>query len=420
MRQIITDHASESTAGQSACPTWPDPWRMALIALCTLILCSCRSPIVPRDAMSPAGEGGNLPHMSRGPGGVETLPAEAYAGEPAAMAAAPMGPPGMEAGVPQPYSPHGPWSPPGIRQPWPEDEYLRDGGDGGRPIGINGRKEILGLKMEDAAAHYDTLDGRTIVEPSNEVYLYSPRFGAVRQVVGLVANEERQQLGDVHNPQRINAPTHLQLVKNAKQNIQAGDQIGARPAVALRTKQGDGAVSSVIGPRGFQDAFKPFENLAVIRLGVFQESETAFLARGSNAAIAWSHTQAVQIILDHQAAMAEVKYDDAKSVYTVTTPPGNPRLRLVKVASTPFAKPGEYVDFTIRFDNTGDEAIGNVTVLDSLSTRLEFVPGSAQCSLDAQFSTQPNEGDSVVVRCEVAKPLAPGKGGVLRFRCRVR
>ena len=55
------------------------------------------------------------------------------------------------------------------------------------------RKQILGLKMEDTVAHFDTLDGRTVVEPSNEVCLYSPRFGAVRQVVSLVADEERQQ-----------------------------------------------------------------------------------------------------------------------------------------------------------------------------------------------------------------------------------
>ena len=66
---------------------------------------------------------------------------------------------------------------------------------------------------------------------------------------------------------------------------------------------------------------------------------------------------------------------------------------MVKVASTPFAKPGEEVDFTIRFDNIGNQPIGNVTILDSLSTRLEYVPQSAQCSVEAKFSTQPNEGE---------------------------
>jgi len=179
-------------------------------------------------------------------------------------------------------------------------------------------------------------------------------------------------------------------------------------------------MSGAVGPRGFQNAFKAYENLAIIRLGMFEESEMPLLARGANAAIAWSHTQAVQVILDRKAAMADVKYDSAASVYTVTTPPGNPRLRLVKLASAASARPGEEVDFTIRFDNLGNEPIGNVVILDSLNTRLEFVPDSGQCSVDATFSTQPNEGDSVVVRCELSHPLDTGKGGILRFRCRVR
>jgi len=169
--------------------------------------------------------------------------------------------------------------------------------------------------------------------------------------------------------------------------------------LALRTKQARDVFSSAIGPRGFQDAFKPYENLAIIRQGKMEGSEKALLAQGSNAAIAWTHTQAVQIILDHAAAMADVKYDNALSVYTLENPPGNPKLRVVKVASTPFAEPGDEVDFTIRFDNVGNQVIGNVTIVDSLNTRLEYIPDSAQCSVKAQFFTQPNEGDSIVLRC---------------------
>jgi len=390
--------------GESNASAWPDPWQMIVVGLCALILCSCRAPSQGRDA------------ASRQQPGPESLPAEAYAGAAAGVPCAWTADPEM----PMPYSPTGPWSPPGIRQPWPEDEYLRDGGDAGKPVGVNARKEVVGLKMEDAVAQYDTRDGRTVVEPSNEVHVYSPRFGAVRQVVGLMADEERQKLGGVHVPLKIDAPTSLDIASSAKQNIQPGDQIGARPPVAMRTRQGEGTLSTSLGPRSFQDAFKTFENVAIIRKGVYEGSEMAFLARGSNAAIAWSHTQAVQVVLDRKGAMADVKYDPATSVYTVTTPPGRPKLRLVKVASTPFAKPGETVDFTIRFDNVGDEPIDNVAILDSLSTRLEYVPDSAQCSVDAKFSTRPNEGESVVVRCDVSKSLNPGQGGVLRFRCRVR
>ena len=323
-------------------------------------------------------------------------------------------------GAPMPYSPRGPWSPPGLRQPWPEDEYLRDGGDEGRPTGISKRGEVAGLEMEDTVAHYNTLDGRTLVEPSNEVYLYSPRFGAVRQVVGLVANEERQRLGGVDMKEKLSTPTTTQFVANTKQNIQPGNKIGARPPVAMRSKQSRDILSTSIGPRAFQSSFQPYENLSIIRKGAFEATEMPLLARGSTAAITWTNNQAVQILLERQGAMAEVKYDQSMSIYTVDSPPGRPKLRLVKVASTPFAKPGEEVDFTLRFDNVGNQPIGNVTILDSLNTRLEYIEGSAQCSVDAKFSSTANEGGSVVVRCEVKNALEPGQCGILRFRCRVR
>jgi uncharacterized repeat protein (TIGR01451 family) len=279
---------------------------------------------------------------------------------------------------------------------------------------------VLGVNMEDTVAEYETLDHRTLVEPSNEVYIYSPRFGAVRQVVSLKANEERQKAGGVHEPLQADSPTTTQLVAGAKQNTQLDDQISARPAAAFRMKQGEGAMSSAVRAKAFQDAFRPYENISIIRMGQFDGTEMAFLARGSNAAIAWSHTQAVQVILDRKGAVADVKFDKSQMTYTIDEPPGKPKLRIVKVASTSFANPGDTVDFTIRFDNVGNQPIGNVVILDSLNTRLEFVPDSGQCSVDATFSTQPNEGDSVVVRCELSHPLDTGKGGILRFRCRVR
>ena len=238
-----------------------------------------------------------------------------------------MGPPGMEAGraaalyAARPLVAAG--NPPALARGRVSSRRRRR-----RPAGRRqpGQGEITGLEMEDAVAHYDTLDGRTVVEPSNEVFIYSPRFGAVRQVVGLVANEERQKAGGVYiRTQARHAPTTLQFVGNAKQNIQPNDQIGARPPLAMRTKQGRDVLSSAIGPRGFQDGFKPYENLAIIRQGKFEGTEMAFLARGANAAIAWSHTQAVQIILDRQAAMADVKYDAEPCRSTRSSePPGHP------------------------------------------------------------------------------------------------
>jgi hypothetical protein len=75
---------------------------------------------------------------------------------------------------------------------------------------------------------------------------------------------------------------------NSKQNLQADGQIGQKSLTTFRTRQWGGALSTALGPRGFQDAFLPFEDLVVIRTGEYEASQKASLARGAAAAITWS------------------------------------------------------------------------------------------------------------------------------------
>lgn len=378
------------------CERWPRLWRLFLIGTCTLVLCSCSGPQQQQLHNPP------VPNSHA----FSSLPPQAYAGIPAPREANALG---------------GPWSPPGISQPWPEDEYLRDGGDRDAIATVGSDWEIHGLELEDTIAHYDLIDGQTVVQPSNRVHIYSPRFGAVRHVVEPAAHAQSHQTSGVHLPRALAGPRTVEFAATSTQNEQTERQVVTQPLEIYRSRQGDGVVSSKIGLNSFQDAFKAYENLQLIRIGRMDASEMAWLARGSTAAVAWQHKQAVQIILDHQAAMAELSVDAVQSAFTYKAPPpGAAKLRVVKVASLRFAEPGDEVEFTIRFDNVGAQEIGNVTIVDNLSTRLEYVADSAQCNLDAEFFTQPNAGDSLAVRCEVADPLPPGQGGILRFRCRVR
>lgn len=389
---------------------WPRLWRMVVVGLCTLILCSCRSP----QSAGPLAE----------PNG--SLPPEAFTGAPPWQAQPPgavasaVQPGGWASGLVVPPNPVGPWAPPGIRRPWPQDEYLRDGADQGLPVAVAPDWEIRGLEPEDTIAHYDTLDGRTLVEPSNRVHIYSPRFGAVRQVVSMVQNEQRNQSAGVYTPTKLTLYDESQGAASSKQQLQADRQIGSKLASTYRTRLGRDVVSTGVGPESFQNHFKAFENVRAIRTGQLVESEMAFLAQGVDAAVAWTHKQAVQIILDRQCAAAEVSDTKLETVYTINSPPGNPKLRLIKVASTQFAEPGDIIDFTLRFDNIGNQPIGNVTVVDNLPTRLVFIPGSAQASVKARFSTEANEALSEALRWEIEDPVAPGAGGIIRFRCRVR
>ena len=68
----------------------------------------------------------------------------------------------------------------------------------------------------------------------------------------------------------------------------------------------------------------------------------------------------------------------------------------------------------------GDQVIGNVTVIDNLTTRLEYVEGSQSSTLHANFSVSDNQGDSLTLRWEILEPMKVGEGGVIRFQCRVR
>jgi uncharacterized repeat protein (TIGR01451 family) len=330
-----------------------------------------------------------------------------------------MGMPGMEEGVPLPYTAAGPWIPPGIVPPWPADEYLRDGGENPPGVAAGKNGELLGLQMEDTVARFKTLDGKTLIEPSNKVDLYSPRFNAVRQVTDAVVDQQRQRGTGVVKPVQASIPRISEPVVTNTLDERPIRGIGTNPAGQLRSRLIHATQYAELLPYAFNNGFKPYENISIIRYGTYLGSDEPLLARGSQAAIAWTHKQAAQVILDHQTAAAGVSVQAPQETYTVGTSP-NPRLRLVKVASTPVAEPGDEVSFTIRFDNVGSDPIGSVEIVDSLTTRLEYVPDSAQCSLKARFATQPNEGESLIVRCILDEPLPAGKGGVFRFRCIVR
>ena len=321
------------------------------------------------------------------------------------------------------YAAQGPWAPPGIRQPWPADEYVRDGGDEGVPAMVSARHELGGVGPEDTVAVYQTADGETKVQPSNEVFLYAPRFGAVRQVVGLVSDEERNRVNAINCADRRPVADHARNCRRHEAKHPVGRSVG-RPGRRwpCATHRATGHVQRDRPAQASKTPSGPTRTSRLSALGAFEEAEMAFLARGAKAAVAWEHTDAVQVYLGARSAMAAVKFDEAMQVYTVSQPPGKPKLQLVKVASTAFAQPGDVIDFTIRFDNLGNEPLDHVVIVDSLSPRLEYVSAakSAQCSVEARFSTVPNEVGSLVVRCALDHPLLPGQGGILRFQCRVR
>lgn len=301
----------------------------------------------------------------------------------------------------------------------PSDEYLCDGGDFGSPAGVQEDWIIAGLEEEDAVGHYDTLDGRTMIVPSNRVCIYAPRFAAVRRVVSLVEYQQPRFINMVLDEASPARAETLVPPLAAKQRLSAAADIAERPASLFRQRQQAGGLENLQATMDAYTSLAAYANLTVIRTGEVSNAETARLRQSIQSAIAWTGVQAPQVVFGVKMAQVMQGVRQPGIVYH-TDEPNHPRLRLIKLASCGHALPGEEVEFTLRFDNIGDQVIGNVTIVDNLSGRLEYVPNSATSSVDAKFLTEPNASGSNVLRWEIKDPVEPGTGGILRFRTRVR
>ncbi len=327
-------------------------------------------------------------------------------------------PPAYNGPPPMPVMFATPWSPPGIGGSWPEDEYIFDGGDHNGGVKVRDDWSLEGLDEEDTIIHYDTLDGRTVVKPSNRVCIYAPRFAAVRKVASAYGDNQLVRAGGVDMPIGPVQDDKIQPVSTTVQPIQPVAEIGERSPITFLEKVPPINMIANTVIRAAIDRLKPYEDFELIRAGKIEEEEKPFIAQAVQAAITWTLDQGVQVAIEGRKASVLEGDRRAQATYFVET--GKPCLRICKVASTPSALPGEIVEFTIRFDNIGQQTIGNVTLVDDLTTRLEYMEGTAAASIDAEFFTDPNPQGSLVLRWEIKQPMKPGEGGIARFKCKVR
>ena len=416
-----------------------------VLALLLVTLCSCQAlPQRGERADTRARQAPGMPVAANGPlypqmaGPAPHFPSPGYPVHQASYLP-PSLPPGASTGAPAygpagacpPYQPGasaygqaaGPaeqWRPPGIPGPWPAEEYLFDGGDRGTEVQVLPDWSVHGLDQEDTVVHYDTLDGRLVVEPTNRVQIYSPRFAAVRKVYGPASYRHHDRLAGVEQPLSLSSQETRSGPTTAIQPVQAVRYMGIDGPLRYRDDVRGAMLDGTQGTDRVSNNFRSLDSFHIIRHGKFDNSEKARLSASLDAALAWSSDQAVQVTINAITASYATNDSGAQSVYHYELPPGKPRLRVVKVASKKEAKPGEEIEFAIRFDNVGDQPLGNITIVDNLTTRLEYVADSAECTVQANFLTQKNDGESLVLRWEIPDPLAVGQGGIIRFRCHVR
>jgi uncharacterized repeat protein (TIGR01451 family) len=353
------------------------------------------------------------------------LPEEAYRGYPgdgytdAGYVPEFMRPEGGVAGPPLPSSTFGPWKPSGITCPWPKDEYICDGGERGALIRVRPDWHIDGMQPEDTFVHYDTIDGRTLFQTSNRVCIYAPRFGAVRKVDVAHSDNDFEGLHKLNQPIRPSLANEWQPASTSSQPLGPIGEVGTRPVIALVEKQTGIDLHNEQSLAAVYDQLKPYEDFSYIRSGIIATEDKPILAQRVQSAIAWTGNQALEIQMEGKRASAVTGDVRAEAEFVVDVP-NHPRLQVCKIASANNALPGETVDFTIRFDNVGDQKIGNVSIVDSLTTRLDYVAGSEKSSMKATFTAKPNEAGSVVLKWDLTDPVPANGGGAVHFQCRVR
>lgn len=417
--------------------SWPDWWRYTLVALITIILCSCQASPPEVKAAEPVRIDNQ--HFSEVASKNWSTPRRlpvANSREVRALSSKqvnsgrPLTAKEVADGWATPASCNGAYCGGGDACGGPQlcpdeeiigpgDEYLCDGGDFGLPAAVRADWSVDGLEQEDAIAHYDTVDGRVVVTPSNRVCIYAPRFAAVRRVENPLAHE-RRQLIDValEETTPVNSIDNQPVVAST-QRTGVAISLGQRPPSLFRGREQATEYVQVVAPGEFYNTLGPYANLEIVRTGEVVGSEQPILKRCVQAAIAWNGDQAAQVVFSNRQAVAVVGLKQPGVVYEIDEP-GDPRLRLIKLASKSNALPGEEVEFTLRFDSIGDQTVGNVTIIDNLTTRLEYVPNTAKSTVPANFSSVSNGAGSTVLRWEIINPLKPGEGGVLQFRCRVQ
>lgn len=306
------------------------------------------------------------------------------------------------------------------QKPLPQGEYLFDGDDHGRSVTVDKTWNVYGLDIEDTIAHFDTLDGRRLVSPSNRVAIYAPRFSAVRKVCNPGASYTATSPHQFEDEHQMLSARGTALTDATEQFEQlARHQAANHPSSFIDRTRGVLA-DNTTQLFGVRNSFSAFENLQIIRFGRFTSAESARLDVGMQSANVWQDNLGLQVVVDEVQPVVVKSVNQFREMESIDSDKNNNILRVVKIASTIAARPGDIVEFTIRFDNISSKKIGNITIIDNLTSRLEYVASSAESTHHADFITKPNSAGSSQLRWEIRDPIQPGKGGIVRFKCLVR
>lgn len=297
-------------------------------------------------------------------------------------------------------------------------EYIFDGGDHDPKVRLRQDLSQAGLDAEDTVIQFETMDGKTNVESGCRVAVYAPRFGSVRKRQSARERDLALRAQATLRPDGTGILRDQLPPANVSKPIKSSNSDNVRIVEAFRDRSRPMPSEVVVPMVTLSDAFKPYEDLSLIRNGDLKTTDLAKLSKSAAAARIWTNVDELNVLIDGKEA---IDITGAKKAADITIYEyKGARIRLCKVASDQMANPGDIISFTIRFDNVGEQPLKSLVVTDSLAPRLEYVENSQQASVAADFSTTPNSVGSSVLRWELENGLKPGDGGLVRFSCKVR
>lgn len=314
-----------------------------------------------------------------------------------------------------------------------EEECLHDGGDIGTPAGLDRNGQVKGVDPSDTVAAYSDSRGRRRLTISNRVCLCVPRFLVMRTEIGVIHYDSvvpfeaaRKVLG---SERLIARQPSLETHQNDQPAAMQGRMrpTGAVNTVALEKLvrievlhaiQVEVGLGEVIGTQGLHKLTSEQRTLLV------KQIEFARVFWQPTGVRALDQVQAGPVVVGQVKGVKVVsQVQELRDLTSICEePPRMPDqpLYLYKWANTHCGKIGDVVTFFLKYANHGGQPITDVAVTDSLTGRLEYIPGSARSNRDAVFTSEENKAGSLQLHWEVNGRLLPGESGVVSFQAKIR
>ncbi|MCI0378438.1 MAG: DUF11 domain-containing protein [Gemmataceae bacterium] len=256
--------------------------------------------------------------------------------------------------------------------PVPFSEYvtLFDGGDVGLSAGFNREGRLKGLDPSDTVAEYIDSQGVKRLACSNRIGLCIPRFVVYASEYG-ISNQT------------------MRWATLATRSTKAHASYSADRGFIEHSQR-----LQLEGTSSRQKASASMHTVGLVVTGRVDGVDVKGTARGTG-------------VIDGLKVPPLMEPDDGP-------------LCIIKWPDKMAALVGDILTFTLKYTNTGGRPITNVVVSDSLTSRFQYVPGSAKTDRETIFTTEPNDAGSHILRWEITGTLQPRESGIITFQVRVR